>query len=98
MNTQKVWKDRLRNVYDNSEVTHMDIKTLERLSSWLRCYPVIGREDERKSLTELVEKELSVRGKELAQYTDFRGTEAKAGDNDWPSAEFENGDNVEGMP
>ena len=36
----------------------MDIKTLERLSSWLRCYPVAGREDERKCLTELVEIEL----------------------------------------
>jgi hypothetical protein len=31
---------------------------LEKLSSWLRCYPVTGREDERKSLTGIVEAEL----------------------------------------
>lgn len=36
----------------------MTVKELERLSSWLRCYPVIGREDERKALTHLVEREL----------------------------------------
>jgi hypothetical protein len=36
----------------------MDRKTLEDLSGWLRCYPVTGREEERKRLTGIVEAEL----------------------------------------
>jgi len=37
----------------------MTQRDLERLSSWLRCYPVVGREDERKALTEIIENELT---------------------------------------
>lgn len=38
----------------------MKYNDLERISSWLRCYPVAGREDERKSLTDMVEREISM--------------------------------------
>jgi hypothetical protein len=31
---------------------------LDRLGSWLRCYPVEGREDERRNLQAIVEREL----------------------------------------
>jgi hypothetical protein len=31
---------------------------LDRLGSWLRCYPVEGREDERRNLQSIVEREL----------------------------------------
>ena len=39
----------------------LSLHDLESLSSWLRCYPVAGREDERKRLTEVVEAELQIR-------------------------------------
>lgn len=39
----------------------LSMHDLESLSSWLRCYPVAGREDERKRLTEVVEAELQIR-------------------------------------
>lgn len=34
-------------------------RDLECLASWLRCYPVAGRESERKRLTEVVEEEIA---------------------------------------
>jgi len=37
----------------------MNRNELNRLASWLRCYPVVGMESERESLTKVVEKELN---------------------------------------
>jgi hypothetical protein len=41
----------------------LTINELSRLSGWLRCYPVVGMETERKLLTEAVEKAM----RELAE-------------------------------
>ena len=45
----------------------MNAKDLECLASWLRCYPVEGRESERKRLTEVVETELAELRDDLAR-------------------------------
>lgn len=36
----------------------MKIGDLEKLAAWLRCYPVVGRESERRRLTRVVEDEI----------------------------------------
>jgi hypothetical protein len=40
----------------------------QRLLSWLKCYPVVGRENERKSLEIILEMALSLAGQRACAY------------------------------